>query len=171
MRPDFGKVLTERPRAYRPMGPKSTYGKVRASVSPTYLFDEDDGWDCMDPVKVGVRNTRGSKYGRKSFSDLLGPLVRLLRKNVGRPWDKVQGEISKHLPRRGNTVQAHIWQHLEHLVKIQCVRDGHQILDSKGLVIADLKRNVKIRRGFSSGNFYVDQTGLLRELPTVASHV
>lgn len=46
----------------------------------------------------------------KEFSDLINPLRRALRKNVGRPWDKVYSEIVKTLP--DGIVSRHILQHV-----------------------------------------------------------
>jgi len=116
------------------------------------------------PSGEGMRRAASEvlSYDRKTFSDLLGPLRRFLASQAGRPWDKVQSEISKHLPRRGNTVQAHIWQHIDHLVETRCVREGHLILDSKGEVIVDLHEG-SFRRWFAA--FYVAQDGILRKVP------
>jgi hypothetical protein len=47
----------------------------------------------------------------KEFSDLLGPLRRYLRKQVGRPWDKLWSEITQTLDSRSLTGQ-HIFDHI-----------------------------------------------------------
>src|SRR5207247_5947029 len=56
---------------------------------------------------------RRRQYGSnwKDFSDLLGPLRRYLRKQVGRTWDKVWSEITQTLDSRSLTGQ-HIFDHI-----------------------------------------------------------
>lgn len=58
---------------------------------------------------------------RKSFSDHLGPLRRLLRSKVGEHWDDVYSEICQRLDRNtvtGQHVISHVWDFVERYVEI-----------------------------------------------------
>jgi hypothetical protein len=101
MREDMAKVLVERPRMKRrfTLGPAKGYRKrLRRQL------DSDDSPPAREGMKVRGGNT-------KSFNEHLSPLRRFLDSNVGRPWDKVYGEICSHVD-RGNVVQKHILTHL-----------------------------------------------------------
>jgi hypothetical protein len=65
------------------------HGATRAPISPHRQY----GWNA------------------KEFSDVLGPLRRYLRKQAGRPWDKVWSEIATTLDSRSLTGQ-HIFDHI-----------------------------------------------------------
>jgi hypothetical protein len=54
----------------------------------------------------------------KSFNENLKPLRRYLERQVGRPWNKVYSEISRHL-RADNTVQQHVRDHLRDFVAVK----------------------------------------------------
>ena len=71
-------------------------------------YDADDHGPNRAPI------ARRHQYGwnAKEFSDLLGPLRRYLRKQVGRPWDKVWSEIACHLDSRSLSGQ-HIFDHIQ----------------------------------------------------------
>jgi hypothetical protein len=59
-----------------------------------------------------VSSARRRQYSNwKDFSDVLGPLRRYLRKQVGRPWDKIWCEITQTLDSRSLTGQ-HIFDHI-----------------------------------------------------------
>src|SRR5205823_5532645 len=93
-----------------------------------------------------------SRNTRKNLRENLAPLRRFLRAQLGRPWDKVYGEICDRI-NRDSAVQNHIWQHL----MWEVVRDP-----------VTLERNItsRWRRAF----YYVDPaTGLLREMPAPSS--
>jgi hypothetical protein len=62
------------------------------------------------------RGRRRRNRDHKSFSDVLGPLRAYLRKQVGRPWDKVWSEICATLDRRSLT-GLHIFDHIEQEVE------------------------------------------------------
>lgn len=65
------------------------------------------------PVKLGMRRPYG--YYGKELSDHLGPLRRYLRKQVGRPWNKVYSEICAEL-RRGHPLHDHLRRHVFEIV-------------------------------------------------------
>lgn len=98
MRPDFAKVIVERPR----IGGKSGHGGRRANANPEDL-----------PAKQGMRRAHRD---RKSLNEHLGPLVRFIRSNCGRPWDKVHSEICKNI-RLSNAVQRHVLEHVKWYVE------------------------------------------------------
>jgi hypothetical protein len=102
MRSDMAKVVTERPR--RGHGnPSKKWGR-RLGKSE---YDAEDHGPTRAPL------ARHHQYGSnaKDFSDLLGPLRRYLRKQVGRPWNKVWSEITRTLDNRSLSGQ-HIFDHI-----------------------------------------------------------
>lgn len=102
MRNDMAKVVTERPR--RGHGsPSKKWGRRLHRGE----YELDDHGSSRAPI------ARHRQYGSnwKEFSDLLGPLRRYLRKQVGRPWDKVWSEITRTLDSRSLTGQ-HIFDHI-----------------------------------------------------------
>lgn len=78
----------------------------------------DDSKSTSTPPRITDRAAqpiaRRHQYGwnAKEFSDLLEPLRRYLRKQVGRPWDKVWSEITHSLDSRSLTGQ-HIFDHIQ----------------------------------------------------------
>jgi hypothetical protein len=143
MRDDMYKVIVERPR-------RAKGNAVRAAR----LRNDQDG-----PMHLGMR----AGYGQPQLNENLSPLRRYLRAQVGRPWDRVYGEISKEIDRR-NTVQQHIYQHLDDFIAIKVERRGDRLVD--------LRRS---RRFWLDGStihqeLYVDpDTGLVRRNKTYHS--
>src|SRR5262245_27053478 len=143
MREDMSKVVTERPR----WGHRLPSGKTRLRIRS---YDSDNEYDNLPKRVSGSR----SKYIRaeeiKYFSDLLGPLLRFLRKNVGRPWDLVYSEMKESLDDRKVTGR-HIFEHVDWEV------ETHVFIDSDGELY---KWGYSGRRPVYG--FYVDpRTGLL----------
>ncbi len=110
MRSDMFKVIVERPR-------KGKFGHEKA----TRRRNDPDG-----PMRLGMR----AGYGHRALNENLAPLRRYLHKQVGRPWDKVLGEISAHIDRR-NTVQQHIYQHIDDFIATRVERHNSRIVDLK----------------------------------------
>ena len=137
MRADMFKVLVERPRHRW----KSGDGSARR------LRNDIDG-----PAWLRTR----AGYGPRALNENLAPLQRYLRSQVGRPWSKVFSEISANIDRR-NTVQQHIYQHIDGFIAIQVeIRAGRPV-------------DLKDQRQFPSWGagiyqpLYVDpRTGLIR---------
>ena len=132
MRTDMFKVIVERPRGYK--GSDSRAERRRD--------------DLEGPQFLGMR----AGYGYRGLNENLRPLQRYLRSQVGRPWSKVYSEIARTIDRR-NTVQQHVFQHIEDFVAVKVAwQDGHLVdLDTYG-GIAELSQEL-----------YVDpRTGLLR---------
>jgi hypothetical protein len=55
-------------------------------------------------------------WASKELNENLAPLKRYLHSQIGRPWDKVHSEISKHI-KLNSAVQRHILQHLEQMIE------------------------------------------------------
>lgn len=134
MRSDMAKVVTERPR--RGHGDDSV--KTSYTIRPKDLsIDSDGDYEDADYGPGRIKASRGGQCrlrlseGRsmkmrgnhsaydchKEFSDLLGPLRGYLRKQVGRPWDKVYSELRANLDFRTVSGQ-HIWDHVKQEVEL-----------------------------------------------------
>jgi hypothetical protein len=98
MRSDMHKVVVERPR-WNP-GPGKN---VRRASLPDELLPKFEG--------IKRPHTR-----RKSFTDLLGPLERWLRSQVGRPWNDVYSEACAVI-KPDSVIRAHIKTHLLEFVE------------------------------------------------------
>jgi hypothetical protein len=139
----MAKVIVERPRHDR----SGRY--PRGSMSRASRIDEA-------PRRISMRRPWDYWSDRKGLNDNLAPLRRYLRSNVGRPWDKVFGEICQHL-NLNSAVQLHIWQHLQWEVCLHPVREG------RGWTCEDDWRCRK--------RFIVDpRNGILREDPDYLRH-
>jgi hypothetical protein len=105
MREDMSKVVIERPRGGHRLPSYKTRLRIRH-------YDPEKEYDDTPKRVSGSR----SKYIRagaiKYFSDLLGPLRRFLRKNVGRQWDQVYSEMKAQLDDRKVTGR-HVFEHVE----------------------------------------------------------
>src|SRR5215471_3836174 len=113
MRSDMHKVVVERER----------HGSTRKNRKWGKRFPFVDDHDYEDQPKF-VSSGRRRQYGPhcKWFTDVLGPLEGLLRKNIGRPWDNVYSELRRGLDVRKVT-GLHIFQHLEQMVDLNCFED------------------------------------------------
>jgi hypothetical protein len=137
MRDDMAKVIVERPRYGR--GFKFPRASVRSGKRP--LLEDLTR-------REGIR--RPWSGNRKSLNENLSPLRRYLRSQVGRPWDKVYGDICQRI-NRDSAVQLHVWQHL---VEYVCTNPH--------VIRGDVRSGRLFGRwGFA---FFVDpRTGRLRE--------
>jgi hypothetical protein len=154
MRADMGKVLVERPRVksgYVP-GPGKGYRKQLHKAMAA---------DDSPPVREGIKKRYG--YNLKHFNEHLGPLRRFLNSNVGRPWDKVYGEICEHVD-RGNVVQKHILTHLfDYVIVTTVLIDGEPCDGRPGYRYGD-----PLRASARYNQWYIcPKSGLLRR----CSHV
>ena len=102
MRKDMAKVVTEAPRRGH-ANPSSKWGRRLTKDE----YNLDDHGASRGPT------SRHRQYGwnAKEFSDVLGPLRGYLRKQVGRPWDKVWSEITHNLDSRSLDWAAHLRSH------------------------------------------------------------
>lgn len=138
MREDIAKVIVERPRAGR---------SFLKAAKGTRRFKE---WKNLDaPTKMSMLPAQGE---RKHSTDLLAPLERLVRKSVGRPWDKVYQEICEHL-KPNSTMQKHVLDHVKRdLVERDCQFDVNGF---------PWKSPGRYQMPLSKGELYVDQNGII----------
>jgi hypothetical protein len=116
MREDMSKVVTERPRRGHRLPSSKTRLRVRR-------YDSDKEYDDL-PKRVSGSRSKHIRAGEiKYFSDLLGPLLRFLRKNVGKPWDMVYSEIKESLDDRKVTGR-HVFEHVDWEVETHAFIDG-----------------------------------------------
>jgi hypothetical protein len=101
MRADMYKVIVERPRRGGGVEFKAEARKFRNAEETA--------------TKIGIK--KGHKR-QKSLNENLNPLRRFLQSQAGRPWDNVYSELSSGIDRR-NTVQEHIYAHIEQFVAIK----------------------------------------------------
>ncbi len=115
MREDMYKVIVERPRKSR--GVQGTGRGYRNGTARCWQGVENA------PSHLGIK--RGYGWG-KGLNENLAPLKRWLGQQVNRPWDKVHSELSAHIDSR-NTVQAHIYSHLDQMVERHCVWQDDEV--------------------------------------------
>jgi hypothetical protein len=116
MREDMSKVVTERPRRGHRLPSSKTRLRVRS-------YDPDKEYDDL-PKRVSGSRSKLIRAGEiKYFSDLIGPLRRFLRKNVGRPWDLVYSEMKESLDDRKVTGR-HVFEHVDWEVETHAFIDG-----------------------------------------------
>lgn len=120
MREDMSKLLVERPR----LG-----GGVKFQRSARRKWQRipiDEG-----PRAEAIKERwRQSKAGMKSLNENLAPLMRFLRRRIGRPWDEVYSEICERI-NRDSAVQLHIWQHLMMAVLLDSRKIEERISDQR----------------------------------------
>jgi hypothetical protein len=83
MRADMKKVIVERPRYNRGASNNKSAHRLTSGEIAAVMADEES----FDNPGTIQRNRD------KSFNEHLGPLRSFLRRNVGRPWNKVYSEI------------------------------------------------------------------------------
>ena len=108
MRNDMAKVVTEAPRR----GHSNRSAKWGRRLCKDEYAHDDHGAN-----RAPVSRHRQYGWNAKEFSDSLGPLRGYLRKQVGRPWDKVWSEITATLDSRSLTGQ-HIFDHIRWEVEL-----------------------------------------------------
>jgi hypothetical protein len=146
MRDDMYKVIVERPR----------WGsRMRTRDGRLYRASEDV------PSKIGMKH---GYEQRKQLNENLAPLKRWLQSQVNRPWSKVYAELCANIDRR-NTVQEHIFAHIEQFVEINA-----QLIDGR---IYTAERNwdgsVPIEESHYGVVLYVHPTtGILRPVKRVS---
>src|SRR5215467_5466782 len=95
MRKDMAQMLVERPRLHR--------GELYRVHRRRLNRDPDSGGT--------TQGMRRPYIERKHFNEYFAPIVGFLRKNCGRPWDKVFSELGKSLT-GGGTVIQHVKVHV-----------------------------------------------------------
>jgi hypothetical protein len=115
MRSDMQKVIVERPRygsarPNRKSGGRLHPAQVRSAIESAEDYD-------------GGPTRASSARHDKSLNENLAPLRRYLAGQVGRPWNKVYGEIRRTLDTR-SAIGLHVLQHLEDFVTVNTVVRG-----------------------------------------------
>lgn len=137
MRSDMHKVITERPRGGG--GPEKLHR--RANLDPDLL-----------PRRQGMR--RGHT-DRKWLTDLLGPLRRWLRAQVGRPWDDVHSEACAVI-QPDSYLRIHVKTHLMEMVQRDTFLHDGQVWCFKNLRYGRQELEVPVRQAVTLGRpFYV----------------
>src|SRR5262245_17947793 len=102
MRRDMARILVERARTGSLKGARG----LRVALARALV-------DGAEPVTG--RRVAALARDRKTLNDHLAPLERYLRRQLGRPWSKVHGEIRARLDVRSAT-QLHVLEHLDAFV-------------------------------------------------------
>jgi len=144
MRKDMKKVIISRPRA----GGIDRCLRKKINVQD---LDENNDIDDGYPTRISVKKDAvGPNGDRKSQTDLLGPLQRYLRKQVGRPWNDVWSEICEHSK---DFMGDHLKTHIEWEVEVNCRFDEDELVGPNGYPVGRWRRN---------GQLYVHpETGIL----------
>lgn len=141
MRQDMHKVIVERER-------RGGRGRARGG-----LGEKNAGIDDL-PTKQGIRK-RHQRSGLRELNENLAPLKRYLRKQVGRPWNKVYSEIAANL-RTTSAVQQHVRHHLWDFV------EQHPTIGPRGVVYGQPGWGVSQLLKLRPGDMYIHPTtGLL----------
>jgi len=116
LREDLKKVLCEDAR-YRSDDSFHNYRHIRVFKDDAKSLDADNdepfngiigGSSAREPIKKRY----DWNWNRKEFGEHLSVLEGIVRKNEGRPWDKVYSEICKVAGDRSSATGSHIFQHL-----------------------------------------------------------
>jgi hypothetical protein len=144
MRSDMHELLVERPRwAHRARYPRA------------FVRNRHPGDDA--PTREAL--SRG-RYGDKQLSENFAPLLRFLRRQVGRPWAVVHSEMAKVLA-PSNAVQRHVLEHVADFLVTS-------VYESEGRLWAARRRRgpTPLVAGTQTDLFYVHpRSGLLCMLP------
>lgn len=159
MRDDLTKVLCEQPRS-RSWDKYSNYRNLDKFERQYNDADDGDDGEPFSGVGSGYRESMKYRFGydTKSFGEHLSPLYGLVRKNVGRKWDKVYSELKQAFDARSATGN-HIFQHLyDQLAKPAETYIGE---DDKVWVRYNYGNDKPIRESYYE--FYVDpRNGILK---------
>ena len=150
MRKDMAQLLVEHPR--------HNAGELYRQHRRTLNRDLDA------PTKQGMRRPY---FDRKEFGEYFAPIMGYLRKNCGRPWNKVFSELTESLS-GGGAVVDHVKLHvLRDFVTLEPVwQDGKPYYPFHSFY-SGRKTLVPITSKYNNG-FYVDQRGILKRARAVA---
>lgn len=142
MRADMFEVIIERPRGGAGRGKENRRTERSARA-----------WDAAPRCEgMGRRPGAGTKY----LNENLAPLLRFLRRRVGRPWDAVRSEMAAVLS-MSSAVQKHVLDHVR-----QYVREDVELVDGVPYAITGTRPLSERWRG---GFFVCPKTGILRHAP------
>jgi|HubBroStandDraft_3_1064219.scaffolds.fasta_scaffold180203_2 hypothetical protein len=121
MRSDMHKVIVERPRMLRSKW-KNRKTALRLSESQrAHAIAEAEDYDGGSPRASSARH-------EKHLNENLAPLRRYLRRQVGRPWDKVYSEICRTIDTR-SAVGLHVLQHVEGFIALDTFLENGRIYE------------------------------------------
>ena len=111
------KVIVERPRFLRARWENKKTALRLTNQQRALATDSSEEYDS-GPCRAS------SRRHEKGLNENLAPLRRYLRRQVGRPWDKVYSEIRQTIDTR-STIGLHVLQHLEDYVATDAfIKDG-----------------------------------------------
>jgi len=117
MRSDMQKVIVERPRFLRARWKNKKTALRLTNQQNTDAFTSGEDYDS------GPTRASSSRH-EKSLNENLAPLERYLKRQVGRPWNKVYSEIRERIDAR-SALGLHVLQHLEGYVATNTfLKDG-----------------------------------------------
>jgi hypothetical protein len=117
MRSDMHKVIVERPRLLRRRWKNKKTALRLTNQQNVQAMDAPEDYDS-GPERAS------SRRHEKWLNENLAPLRRYLMRQVGRPWDKVNGEIRKTIDTR-SAIGLHVLQHLDGYVTTDAfLKDG-----------------------------------------------
>lgn len=151
MRPDMERVVTERPRRDH----KNKYHGTGLRSK----FKRDNGEDAATFGSTARHRQFG--YEAKEFSDLIQPLYRFFRSNIGKNWDKVWSSVCEHLPAKTLSAYHIRKQHLERMIEVTPLYvDGKYYSNDYSY---RWRRDGQYLVPFYKNDFYVDKEGCIRE--------
>ena len=141
MRQDMGKLMVQ---------------TLRHGAGETYRYHREKS--AIDEEEVSKRISMRSpyKWGRKEFGENFTPIIRFLKSNTGRPWNKVNSEIVRDL-RGSGVVMDHARGHIKGFV------EQHAFLVNKKPHTLSMFSNEP--RPLRPGELWVDPNGILRMVP------
>jgi hypothetical protein len=141
MRPDLKKLIVERERRGGIRNSRKLGMRVRN-------YDPDSEFESPKRISSSPLH-QAPHWNQKETTDVLNPLRGLLRKHVGRPWDKVYSELSQICDKR-SVLGMHVFQHLRWEVATDTYLDGKRVMARNRWTVSEVR------------GFYVHpKTGLL----------
>lgn len=147
MRTDLNKQLCERER----IGHRDCYKPFR-KLKKFNRADEDG--------PVGGRESMKHRYGyddRKQFNENLNPLKGIVRKAVGRKWDKFFSELMKNFDTR-SVINQHILEHLYSYIETETFLDE----DGNVMVRGRYRQNAEPIKGSNTEIFVDPRDGIIK---------
>ena len=144
MRPDFHKVLCERPR-HKPFNADKRHREGNIDYE-------------NKPTKESMKINHIIGHGGKELSENFSPLYRFLNDQVGRKWDDVYSDIRQMMGKNPNAVKGHI---LQHIFGFGGVELHSYVVDNKRY-----RKQSYYRSGpaeLHNDQLYVDDEGILRK--------
>lgn len=119
MRPDLNKLLCEHER----IGSSRSYGddrnlKVFEEMYQDRYEDDEPFAGIGNAARESMKKRFNWMYNSKEFGENLNPLYGIIKKNVGRRWDKVYSELCEVFDMR-SVINQHILQHLYSYVEVK----------------------------------------------------